>query len=132
MSGQSTALIAQNDVTKLAKQLGFNELSFYFYDIYSDSQSELSRRLDGIMASVGYGDVVIYQSPTWNGREFDQAFISKLKILQAKLITFIHDVPPLMFPSNYYLMPSISTCIISPMWLSCLLSRCGISFWQRV
>ena len=47
MSGQSTALIAQNDVTKLAKQLGFNELSFYFYDIYSDSQSELSRRLDG-------------------------------------------------------------------------------------
>ena len=40
MSGQSTALIAQNDVTKLAKQLGFNELSFYFYDIYSDSQSE--------------------------------------------------------------------------------------------
>ena len=34
MSGQSTALIAQNDVTKLAKQLGFNELSFYFYDIY--------------------------------------------------------------------------------------------------
>ena len=105
MSGQSTALIAQNDVTKLAKQLGFNELSFYFYDIYSDSQSELSTRLDGIMASVGYGDVVIYQSPTWNGREFDQAFISKLKILQAKLITFIHDVPPLMFPSNYYLMP---------------------------
>ena len=45
MSGQSTALIAQNDVTKLAKQLGFNELSFYFYDIYSDSQSELTRRL---------------------------------------------------------------------------------------
>ena len=105
MSGQSTALIAQNDVTKLAKQLGFNELSFYFYDIYSDSESEMSTRLDGIMASVGYGDVVIYQSPTWNGREFDQAFISKLKILQAKLITFIHDVPPLMFPSNYYLMP---------------------------
>ena len=35
MSGQSTALIAQNDVTKLAKQLGFNELSFYFYDIYA-------------------------------------------------------------------------------------------------
>ena len=64
MSGQSTALIAQNDVTKLAKQLGFNELSFYFYDIYSDSQSKLRRRLDGIMASVGDGDVVIYQSPT--------------------------------------------------------------------
>jgi len=98
-------LIVQNDVTKLVKQLGFNELSFYFYDIYSDSQSELNTRLDGIMASVAYGDVVIYQTPTWNGREFDQNFISKVKVLQAKLITFIHDIPPLMFPSNYYLMP---------------------------
>lgn len=104
MSSQSTALIAQNDVTKLAKQLGYNELSFYFYDIYADSPSELSTRLDGIMASVGYGDIVIFQSPTWNGREFDREFIRKLKILQVKLITFIHDIPPLMFPSNYYLM----------------------------
>ncbi|MBP2621175.1 sugar transferase [Streptococcus panodentis] len=105
MSGQSTALIAQNDVSRLAKELGFNELGFYFYDIYSDSPSELSTRLDGIMASVAYGDVVIYQSPSWNGREFDQAFVRKLKVLQAKIVTFIHDIPPLMFPSNYYLMP---------------------------
>ena len=64
MSGQSTALIAQNDVTKLAKQLGFNELSFYFYDIYSDSQSELSRRLDGIMASaVSYTHLTLPTTP---------------------------------------------------------------------
>lgn len=104
MSGQSTALIAQNDVAKLAKELGFNELSFYFYDIYSDSSSEMSTRLDGIMASVSYGDIVIYQTPTWNGREFDREFLKKLKILQAKIITFIHDIPPLMFESNYYLM----------------------------
>ena len=55
MSGQSTALIAQNDVTKLAKQLGFNELSFILR--YLQRQSvELSTRLDGIMASVGYGE----------------------------------------------------------------------------
>ncbi|MBP2622965.1 sugar transferase [Streptococcus oricebi] len=105
MAGESTALIAQNDVTKFAKSLGFNELSFYFYNIYSDSPGELNSRLDGILASVGYGDVVIYQAPTWNGRELDRAFLEKLKVLEAKIITFIHDVPPLMFESNYYLMP---------------------------
>ena len=105
MSGQSTALIAQNETVKIARKLDFNELGFYFYDIYSDSQGELNSRLDGVMARVGYGDIVVYQSPSWNGREYDQNFIRKCKILNTKIITFIHDVPPLMFPSNYYLMP---------------------------
>lgn len=105
MSGQSTALIAQNETVKIAKKLDFHELSFYFYNIYSDSQGELNSRLDGVLAKLGYGDIVVYQSPTWNGREYDQAFIRKCKILNTKIITFIHDVPPLMFPSNYYLMP---------------------------
>ena len=120
MSGQSTALIAQNDVAGFARQLGFNELSIYFYDIYADSPSEMSTRLDGILASVAYGDVVIFQSPTWNGREFDREFLHKLKILQTKIITFIHDVPPLMFESNYYLMPeyiemyNLSNLVIVP------------------
>ena len=105
MSGQSTALIAQNETVKIARKLDFHELGFYFYNIYSDSQGELNSRLDGVLAKLGYGDIVVYQSPTWNGREYDQTFIRKCKILNTKIITFIHDVPPLMFPSNYYLMP---------------------------
>lgn len=105
MSGQSTALIAQNETVKIARKLDFHELGFYFYNIYSDSQGELNSRLDGVLAKLGYGDIVVYQSPTWNGREYDQAFIRKCKILNTKIITFIHDVPPIMFPSNYYLMP---------------------------
>ncbi len=32
--------------------------------------------------------------------------VDKLKLLQSKLVMFIHDVPPLMFESNYYLMPN--------------------------
>lgn len=105
MSSQSTALIAQNETVKIARKLDFHELGFYFYNIYSDSQGELNSRLDGVLAKLGYGDIVIYQSPTWNGREYDQTFIRKCKILNTKIITFIHDVPPIMFPSNYYLMP---------------------------
>ena len=50
MSGQSTALIAQNETVKIARKLDFHELGFYFYDIYSDSQGELNSRLDGVMA----------------------------------------------------------------------------------
>ena len=106
MSGSSTALMAQNDVVSIMAPQNYRELGFYFYNIYTDSETELQTRMDGIMASVGYGDVVVYQSPSWNGREFDQLFIRKCKILNTKLITFIHDVPPLMFvEANWYLMP---------------------------
>lgn len=105
MSGQSTALIAQNDVNAIAQKLGFSELSFYFYNIYVDSFQERSTRLDGVLAKLGYGDIVIYQAPSWNGREYDWEFLDKCRALNVKIVTFIHDVPPLMFPSNYYLMP---------------------------
>ena len=88
MAGDSTVILAQNAVQKIASQLGFREVGIYFYNIASDSPSEMNKRLDGIMASISIGDVLVFQSPTWNGFEFDR----------------IHDVVPLMFDSNYYLM----------------------------
>ncbi len=89
MSGQSTALIAQNGIFLLAKQLGFNELSFILR--YLQRQPVGARRLDGIMASVGYGDVVTSSFARGMVGRLTRRFISLIKILQAKLITFIHD-----------------------------------------
>ncbi len=61
-----------------------------FYDIYSDSQSELQSSFGRYhQLSVGYGDVV-YLSVAhleWSG--VWQASIQQLKILQAKLICFL-------------------------------------------
>ena len=34
------------------------------------------------------------------------ASLHKFRAVQTKLVMFIHDVPPIMFPSNYYLMPN--------------------------
>ena len=62
--------------------------------------------MDGILAGVAFGDIVFVQSPSWNGIEWDRCLVDKLKLLQTKLVMFIHDVPPLMFESNYYLMPN--------------------------
>lgn len=104
MAGDSTVILAQNAVQNIASTLGFRELGVYFYPITADSNSEMNKRIDGIMSSVSIGDIVIFQSPTWNGVEFDRLFIDKLKDMQVKLVLFIHDVVPLMFDSNYYLM----------------------------
>ena len=103
MAGDSTVILAQNAVQKIASQLGFREVGIYFYNIASDSPSEMNKRLDGIMASISIGDVLVFQSPTWNGFEFDRVLFDKLKDMQVKIICFIHDVVPLMFDSNYYL-----------------------------
>ena len=104
MAGDSTVILAQNAVQKIASQLGFREVGIYFYNIASDSPSEMNKRLDGIMASISIGDILVFQSPTWNGFEFDRVLFDKLKDMQVKIICFIHDVVPLMFDSNYYLM----------------------------
>ena len=104
MAGDSTVILAQNAVQKISMTLGFREVGIYFYNIAADTPSEMNKRLDGIMASISFGDILVFQSPTWNGFEFDRLFLAKLKDLRVKIVCFIHDVPPLMFESNYYLM----------------------------
>ncbi|HFR3767091.1 sugar transferase [Streptococcus suis] len=106
-AASSTAQIGQNMVTDLAIELGYREMGIYSYNMATDSPSELSKRLDGIVAGLSHGDVVIFQTPTWNSTEFDERLMAKLKVYQIKLVIFIHDVVPLMFESNYYLMKRI-------------------------
>lgn len=100
----STAQICQNMVVDLAMELGYRELSIHAYRMENDTPQELSKRLDGILAGLRKGDVVIFQTPTWNTTAFDEQLMSKLKTYDIKIIIFIHDVVPLMFAGNYYLM----------------------------
>lgn len=103
-SGQSTAQLCQNMVTDVATTLGYRELGIYCYQMKVDSDEELSKRLDGIVAGIRHGDVVIFQTPTWNTTAFDIRLMDKLKLYNVKIVIFIHDVVPLMFSGNFYLM----------------------------
>lgn len=109
MAADSTVILAQNAVTEIARQLGYREMGIYYYNVSTDSPSELNKRMDGIMSSVSIGDMVILQSPTWNGWQFDRKFVDKLQSLQVKLAIFVHDMVPLMFPGNAYLMDEYIT-----------------------
>lgn len=70
---------AQQMVAGIAKKhLHYNVLGIYRYPVESDSLEMLCTCLDGILASVSHGDIVIFQLPTWNGLEFDEALASRL------------------------------------------------------
>lgn len=102
---QSVALMSQNMVADLAKQLNFKEIGIYHFNADGESPENLAIRFDGMNAAVGHGDVVVFQYPSWNGIHFDSSYIRRLKIYSGlKTVIFIHDIPPLMFSSNYYLM----------------------------
>ena len=89
---------AQHMVADIAKRdLHFNELGIYKYPMHTDTADMLRTRLDGIVASVGHGDIVIFQMPTWNSIAFDEGFVAHLGgYRDLKKIFFLHDVPPLM------------------------------------
>ncbi|MBE7387675.1 nucleotide sugar synthetase [Ligilactobacillus salivarius] len=86
--------------------MGINELAIFTYDDLTDSPSELTKRIDGILAGMEMGDNVIFQSPVWISSKFEKRFIDKVKLYQGKVIIFINDVPPMMFVSNEVLMPN--------------------------
>lgn len=101
----SVALIAQNLVADLARQLGFQEIGIYSFDARHEEYSQRLVRFDGMNAAIGNNDIIIFQSPSWNGTFFDREYIEHLRIYQGvKVIIFIHDVPPLMFAGDIYLM----------------------------
>lgn len=109
MDYKSVAQVAQQMVAKIAVQdLGFNELSIYNYDPTNESPEATVSRYDGILASVANNDIIIFQSPSWNSLEWDNGLMDRTFIYSGiKRIIFIHDVIPLMFKSNRYLLPKV-------------------------
>lgn len=58
--------------------LGFYEMGIFVYPVESDTQRELSTRLDGVIAAVEHDDLVIVQLPTGNGADFEDLLMDKL------------------------------------------------------
>ena len=104
-SPNSVTLLSQIEVRNIGRIFWFNELAVYRYDSSTEPFNELNSRYDGIIARVSRGDIVFFQSPTWNSVEWDNGLVDKLKAYGCRIIMFIQDVPPLMFELNYYLMP---------------------------
>ena len=112
-SSRSVALIAQNDTMKIARELGANELGIYFYDSSQEPDGELNSRFDGIVAGLSVGDIVFFQSPSWNGSEWDSRLLRKFKLLMLR---------PLCLSMTFHLSCLIVTTISCLLILTCTIS----------
>lgn len=96
-----TETIAQGRVARIAYDLGYKEMGLSFYYLQPDFIKEIGHRLDGIIAPLYYGDVVIFQYPSWIGPNYDFCFADKIKsYANTKLIIFVQDIQYLMFGSE--------------------------------
>lgn len=96
-----TASLAQENVTKIAHSLDMREIGLFNYAVWSDTDTELSRRLDGIIGCLHHGDFVIFQYPSWNHFKYDEALIYHIRTFnRIKLVIWVEDIESLMFNSG--------------------------------
>lgn len=104
-SPRSVVQLSQHEVVDILKDLCDSEIGLFVYSYDKEPKNELSSRYDGIIARVTPGDVVIFQSPTWNIVDWDNGLVDRIKAYGGKVVFFIQDVPPIQFENNYFLMP---------------------------
>lgn len=71
--------------------LGFKEMGIFNFDVSSDTESELSKRLDGIISSLQFNDLVFVQLPSGNGEHYDNLLINKIKAYNTKVCILLHE-----------------------------------------
>lgn len=88
-------------VMEIAHQLGFREMGIYRYNGEHESAESRSGRLDGIIAGMNHGDIVICQFPTGNGMKFDSDLIKRIKAYKGRIAIFIYDIKGIIQEDRY-------------------------------
>ena len=104
MSYMSTEQYAQQMTADIAHSLGIREMGIYRYNADNESAENRARRLDGIIAGIGAGDLVICQFPTGNGLEFERALVRHIKVYHGRIVIFIHDPEAVMYENRRFLL----------------------------
>ena len=99
----------QNQFADAAHALGFKEMGIFNFDVSTDTENELSKRIDGIISSLQFNDLVFVQLPTGNGEHYDNLLINKIKAYNTKVCVLLHQtieyeyvlhVADLIMPTN--------------------------------
>lgn len=81
----------QNQFADAAHALEFKEMGIFNFDVSTDTENELSKRIDGIISSLQFNDLVFVQLPTGNGEHYDNLLINKIKAYNTKVCILLHE-----------------------------------------
>lgn len=81
----------QNLYADAGHALGFKEMGIFNFDVTTDTDNELSKRIDGIISSLQFNDLVFVQLPTGNGEHYDNLLINKIKAYNTKICVLLHE-----------------------------------------
>ena len=78
-------------VAEAAYQLGCREMGLYRYSWRDEPDVSLNSRMDGIIAGINAGDIVICQFPTGNGLRYEWSLINHLKMYRSRIAIFVQE-----------------------------------------
>ncbi len=114
-------VVKQHHLTSIARSLGFLEMGLFAYPVETDTESELHKRIDGILSALERDDVVFVQLPTTNGYAYDYLLLNKIKVYpNTKLILVLHDTQILSDTADqetkakYVSLYQIADAVIAP------------------
>ena len=67
-------------------------MGIFNFDVSTDTENELSKRIDGIISSLQFNDLVFVQLPTGNGEYYDNLLINKIKAYNTKVCILLHQI----------------------------------------
>lgn len=91
LSFQNLRQYQQYMVADIAHRLGCREMGLYCYDWKDEPDASLNSRMDGIIAGINAGDLVICQFPTGNGSRYEWSLIRHLKMYRSRIAIFIQE-----------------------------------------
>lgn len=95
----------QSMIMDIARQLGCVEMGIYCYPAEREDAGRRSTRLDGIIAGINGGDLVVIQLPTGNGMRFEWELVDHIKVYGARVAFFLHDMEALTHESKRFTLP---------------------------
>lgn len=111
----------QHRFANAGRELGFIEMGIFSYPVETDTYSELSKRLDGVIASLETDDFVFVQLPTRNGYSYEQLLLNKIKNYKnTKLVLILHDTQIFSesadqkLQSDYLALYKMADAVIAP------------------
>ncbi len=96
----STEQYTQHMVAQIAHSLGIREMGIYRYPAEGESTENRGCRLDGIIAGISAGDIIICQFPTGNGLGFERALVRRVKTYHGRIVILIHNLEAMMVESQ--------------------------------